>query len=211
MKILIIIFLIAISSSVVFSQDKNLISSEIDANFYNYCISKENTNKFNYGFSLLFSRYLRKLKISFGINYSTKYYNAPGNAFFEVERREYNLQYLNFPIIMNYPVITKEKHFISFLTGITFNNIIDYRIRSYYYSGDIYIADNLLNQKSLGMSLNIGLTISVTTGKNTLFNLSPIISIKIVPDHDVQKYSYKNIPDDIFSIGLKIGIEYLIK
>ena len=53
-------------------------------------------NNFNYGFSLLISHYIRNLKLSTGINYSTKYYDSAGSAFYSTEKHKHYLQYLNF-------------------------------------------------------------------------------------------------------------------
>ncbi|OQC44404.1 MAG: hypothetical protein BWX59_01934 [Bacteroidetes bacterium ADurb.Bin028] len=79
-----------------YSQNKNICSIETDANYYYYFIGDHKANNFNYGFSLLISHYIRNLKLSTGINYSTKYYDSAGSAFYSTEKHKHYLQYLNF-------------------------------------------------------------------------------------------------------------------
>lgn len=193
-----------------FSQDKDYFSTEFDANYYYYFVG-ENNNNLNYGFSLLVSKYIQKVKLSAGVNYSIKSYNSQGDQFYSILKREYNLEYLNFPIIANIEIFSQRKFHSSILIGFTFNQITDYTIKSYYLNGKTLTENNLLDNKRLGISFVFGTTFSKLIGNKYLFNLSPIISYKLVSDHDNQRPDYKNIPDDKISIGVRIGIEYLFK
>ena len=194
-----------------FSQDKDYFSTEFDANYYYYFVGNNNSNNFNYGFSILISKYINKVKVSSGINYSTKSYNTQGDPFWLIEKREHNLDYLNFPIITNIEIFSHRKFSSSVLTGFTFNQIVDYKIKSFYLNGETLIEDNLLNDKKLGLTFLLGTTFSKSIGNKWLLNLSPFINYKLIPDHNDQRPDYKNIPDDRVFLGFKIGIEYLFK
>jgi hypothetical protein len=194
-----------------FSQDKDYFSTEFDANYYYYFVGDNSSNNFNYGFSILISKYINKVKVSSGINYSTKSYNTQGDPFWLIEKREYNLDYLNFPIITNIEIFSHRKFSSSVLTGFTFNQIVDYKIKSFYLNGETLIEDNLLNDKKLGLTFLLGTTFSKSIGNKWLLNLSPFINYKLIPDHNDQRPDYKNIPDDRVFLGFKIGIEYLFK
>jgi len=183
-----------------YSQDKDYFSTEFDANYYYYFVGNNNSNNLNYGFSLLVSKYIQKLKFSTGINYSIKSYNSQGDPFYSIEKRKYNLEYLNFPIIANIEIFSHRNFRSSILTGFTFNHIIDYNITSFY-----------LDNRKLGVTFMLGATFSKSIGNKCLLNLSPSINYKLVPDHDNQRPDYKNISDDKISIGFRIGIEYLFK
>lgn len=194
-----------------FSQDKDYFSTEFDANYYYYFVGDNSSNNFNYGFSILISKYINKVKVSSGINYSTKSYNTQGDPFWLIEKREHNLDYLNFPIITNIEIFSHRKFSSSVLTGFTFNQIIDYKIKSFYLNGETLIEDNLLNDKKLGLTFLLGTTFSKSIGNKWLLNLSPFINYKLIPDHNDQRPDYKNIPDDRVFLGFKLGIEYLFK
>ena len=194
-----------------FSQDKDYFSTEFDANYYYYFVGDNSSNNFNYGFSILISKYINKVKVSSGINYSTKSYNTQGDPFWLIEKRKYNLEYLNFPIITNIEIFSHRKFSSSVLTGFTFNQIIDYKIKSFYLNGETLIEDNLLNDKKLGLTFLLGTTFSKSIGNKWLLNLSPFINYKLIPDHNDQRPDYKNIPDDRVFLGFKLGIEYLFK
>lgn len=193
-----------------YSQNKDYFSTEFDANYYYYFVGKNNSNNLNYGFSLLVSKYIQKVKISTGINYSIKSFNTQGDSFYSIQKREYNLEYLNFPIIVNIEIFSQKKFFSSFLTGFAFNQIIDYNIKSYYLNGETLTDKNLLN-KRLGRTFMLGTTFSKSIGNRYLLNLSPFINYKLVPDHDNQRPDYKNIPDGKISLGFKIGIEFIFQ
>ncbi len=194
-----------------YSQSKDYFSTELDANYYYYFVGDNNSNNLNYGFSLLVSKYIQKLKISTGISYSIKSYNSQGDPFYSIQEREYNLEYLNFPIIANIELFSHRKFRSSILTGFTFNHIVDYNIKTYYQNGETLTENNLLDNKKLGVTFMLGTTFSKSIGNKCLFNLSPFMNYNLVSDHDNQRPDYRNIPDDKISIGFRIGIEYLFK
>ena len=209
MRKIILCLLIFFSAVKIYSQQNDCFSTEFDANYYYYFVGNTNSNNLNYGFSLLVSNYIQKLKISTGIGYSIKSYNSQGDPFSSILKREYNLEYLNFPIIANIEFFSHRKFFSSILTGFRFNQIVDYKIETYYQDGEIFTDDNLLVYKQLGITFMLGTTFSKLIGTKCIVNLSPFINYNLVPDHDNQRPDYRNIPDDKISIGLRLGIEYL--
>lgn len=128
-----LLFFLALES---FSQGKDCFSTECNANYYYFFVGNNNSNNLNYGFSLLASKYIQKLKISTGINYSIKSINAQGDAFYSIQKRKYNLEYFNIPIIANVEIYSHDKFCSGIQTGFTFNRIIDCNMESFYLNGE---------------------------------------------------------------------------
>ncbi len=211
MKKIILFTILFICVFQIYGQKKNYLSIEGDANYYYYFIGENNTNNFNYGFSIIISEYINKLKVSSGINYSIKSYDSQGDQFYSIKKREYKLGYLNFPIIGNFEIISKKTFTSSILIGLVFDKIIDYNIRSYYLNGKTVTEDNLKGNQKLGVSLIFGATFSKLIGNRCKLNLSPFINYKLTPESDSQSPNYRNLAYDKLSVGFKIGIEYLFK
>lgn len=213
-KIILINFIILLSLFKIYSQEKNYFSIQGDADYYYYFIDKYKNN-FNYGFSLMGSKYFNKFKFSAGINYSTKSY------FFANESKlEYNLKYLNYILVGNYNLLSNKNFLCDFLLGVKFNQIIDYREKFYYENGNIR-KTKLTPDNYLGISLTSGFNFSTFINKNILINFSPFIDFKIKQDQNA-KYpnmiplpiplsSSNNDIKDKLSLGFTIGIEYLFK
>lgn len=195
----------------IYSQERNYFSTEFDANYFYYFVGNDNTNNFNYGFSFLCSKYMHKLKLSTGVNYSTKSYYSQEDIYNSIAKREYNLRYLNIPIIANIDLISQKELSISLLTGFGFNNIVYYSIETYFLNGDSENDNDLLQAKKMGVTYMLGTTFSKSIGEKFILNLSPIANYKLIPDYTDQRPIYKNIPNDRLSLGFRIGIEYLIK
>jgi hypothetical protein len=214
MKKIVFCLLFFIGAFKTYSQGKGFFSTEIDANYYYYCSLGESTNKFNYGFSILISKYINRLKVSSGLNYSTKsyYYDVtPIASRNYLNKRDYKATYLNFPIVANIEIFSQRKFCSSILTGFMFNQIVYYNIKSYYLNGETLTENILLDNRRLGVSFIFGTTFSKLVGNKCQLNLSPFINYKLLSDHDNQRPDYKNIPDDKISIGFRIGIEYFFK
>lgn len=188
---------------------KNNFSTEINVNYTYYFVGENNSNNLNYGFSLFASKYIQKLKLSTGINYAIKSYNSQSDQLYSIQKREYNLKYLNIPIIANIDIFSQNKFISCILTGIAFNQITDFNIKTYYLNGETITDINLLSNRKLGLSFMLGTTFSLLIGDKYLLNLSPVINYKLIPDHDNQRPNYKNIPNDKVSIDLKFGVEYI--
>ncbi len=194
-----------------YGQEKNYLSTEFDVN-YNYCFTGNNThNNFSYGFSLLVSEYINKIKISAGINYSRLYYDYNmEDLFYSIKKREYKLEYLKFPVISSFKIFSGNRTSISILTGFVFSSVIGYSIKPYYLNGKTITENDLLGQRQLGVSWLLGITFSKMLDNKLLLNISPFFNYPIIPNGRNQIPGYNNIPNYI-SLGAKIGIEYLFK
>ncbi|GAB4460339.1 MAG: hypothetical protein Fur0028_13620 [Bacteroidales bacterium] len=208
MKKIVFCLLIFIWAFKTYSQEKDYFSAELDANYYYYFFLN---NNFNYGSSILISKYIHKLKMSSGINYSVKSFYTQGDPFYSIKKRDYKIAYLNFPIIGNIEIISQKSFYSSILIGFAFNRIINYGIKSYYLNDETLIENNIKKDQILGVSIICGITISKPINNRFILNLSPCVNYKLIPDHRDQRPNYRSLPDDKISVGLKIGAEYLLK
>ena len=211
MKILLYSVLMFCGISKTFSQQTNYFSAEIDMNYYNYFLGNINTEDFNYGSSILISEYSQKLKLSLGINYSTKSFSykvSPDINDGYLYKREYNIAYLNFPFITTFEIFSRKSFSSSLYTGFLFHKNIDFDIISYYLYKQPFIENNIKEDK-MGLSLVLGSTFSKLFKSQYKLNISPNINYKIVSDYGYHKPEYRNLPDDHLFWGLKIGLEYL--
>ena len=209
----IFLFVVCLNS---FGQEKENFSIEIDANCNFYFISQNRKNYFNTAYSLLISYYnIEKLKLSTGINYSTKnsYYNAdPTIASEFLRKRDYKLQYINIPIILSYTGNSTKEFKMNMMGGIVFNKIIKYDITSFYSNDLAKIEEDVKSSQKTGVSLRIGMNFSKFLYQSLILNLSPYLDYKLELDHNEYNIpNYKNLTNDRFSFGIKIGIEYLFK
>jgi hypothetical protein len=197
-----------------YSQEKDYFSTEFDANYYYYFVGNS-SNNLNYGFSLLISKYINKLKVSSGINYSTMsyYYNVtPITSPDYLTKREHNVKYFNFPIVGNVEIISNKIFSYSLLLGGSFNKIIEYNIKSYYLNNETLNENIEIKNENMGVSIICGATISSLLSSRCKLNLSPFINYKLIPGQNSQRPNYRNLPDDdILNVGIKLGIEYLFK
>lgn len=211
MKAILFSVLLLLLALKTYSQGKDYFSTEFDASYNYYFTGNNNSNKFNYGFSLLISKYIHRLKLSTGINYSKKSYYSNEDLSNSISKREYNLEYLSIPVIANIKLISQKKICISALLGFAFNHIADYYIKTHYFNGEVITDGKLLKDKSLGLTITFGTSLSKAVSKKFLFSTTPFINYKLIPDHKDQRPNYKNIPDDKLSVGIKISVEYLFK
>jgi hypothetical protein len=203
-------FVLYFIANTAFGQYENGLSTEFDAHYY-YYFTGENTNNFNYGFSLLVSKYVRKLKLSTGVNYALKSYDSEGDVFYSIDKRKYKAEYLNFPIIIGYNVFSSGNFFSTIQTGFIFNKIINYTIKSFYMNGEILTEKDLLSNEGFDIKYMIGMTFSKSIHKNMILNASPFLSYKVVLNSSDERPDYTNIPDDKLSAGFSLGFEYVFK
>ena len=138
-KVLLLIVLFGTLFIDLFGQQKENFSIETDVNYYYYYISHNTRNSFNFGYSLLGSYKFNKYKVSSGVNFSTQdsYYNViPDESSNFLEKRNYNLKYINFPFLMSYMISSSLKYKTDLLGGVVFNRVIKYDIASYYSNKD---------------------------------------------------------------------------
>ena len=197
-----------------FGQGIKNFSAELDANYYYYFLTKTKNNNFNYGFSVILSACINKVKLSSGVNYATKNYYSqsdPSLNLDSIEKRSYKVAYLNVPVLFSYNVLSI-KTFKSFiLIGIIFNQIINYSIESKYANKEPILEKNITEGQKLGMTLTCGLSFSKTISKHFAINFSPSFNFKLSSDHFNDRPSYRNLSDDKYSFGVKVGVEYFIR
>jgi hypothetical protein len=207
--IIVIFFTLSIDS---FSQRKENFSIETDVNYYYYNLGNNTSNYFNYGFSILGSYTVDKLKVSSGINFSTKdyYVYIDPSITDPLSKLVYKIQNINFPVLLNYVAYSSHKFKTDILGGVVFNRVIGYNITSYYLNKDPIIEKNIeVNQKT-GMSVRLGVNISRYINQHFLITLSPFTDFKIEVEQIESKPNYHNLPNDRLSFGLKLGVEYIL-
>ncbi len=164
-------------------------------------------------FSINISKHYKKVKIGIGTNYSTK------NYFYEVSstisnnfanKKEYKLKYLNFPFLLDFNVLNPNNRlYISVLSGIMFNKVIDYDKATYYTNKPPLFEKETDVGMKLGLSIRLGSNISYKINKSIYLNTTPFADFKLILNSISQRPDSSNLPDNRFSVGLKIGIEYL--
>jgi hypothetical protein len=194
-------------------QKENYLSIEGDVNYYHHFISRDTKNNFNYGFSLTLWQHIKKIKVGIGTNYSTKnyYYNvSPNISSSFANKREYKLKYLNFPFLLDVNILNPNNRlYIDILSGIIFNKVIDYDIVTYY-TNKQPLHENVTDaEMQLGLSIRLGSAVSYIINKNISFSTTPFADFKLILNSINQRPDYSELPDNRFSVGLKIGVEYL--
>jgi hypothetical protein len=197
-----------------FSQKKENFSIETDINYYYYYLGNNTKNPFNYGFSFLGSYIVNKLKVSSGINFSTQdsHYNViPDASSNFLEKRDYNIKHINFPVLVYYAVYSSRKYKTAILGGVVFNRVIGYDITSYYSNRDPIIEKNIeINNQKTGVSVRLGIGISRYINQHLLITLSPFTDLKIETEQVEYRPNYHSLPSYRLSHGLKLGIGYIL-
>jgi hypothetical protein len=193
------------------------MSLEAGAAWYYHFMGGNTKNDFNYGFSLLVSKRIRNVKVSAGIDYATKnyFYEVAPTGFNPLTKREYDMQYLDFPFLVNVTVAHFYQTKMGLLTGLVLNKVVGYKITSTYANHPIP-EDNLDIPAALGLTFRFGVAFSVPLGDCFRLNLTPFSDIKLVMngnDNNGDPYSgsYRNLPDNRLSAGFQVGVEYLFR
>ena len=210
MKKSILFIIIGLSSINVNGQDTCGLSIEIDANYYYHFVGGNTNNRFNYGFSLLISKKLEKLKISLGLDYSTLYYYydvEPTSPSF-LKMREYDLQYINVPLLIGYEAKKNKSLKIVILGGVIFNKIVSYHLTSYYLNAPPITENGSYPSNNLGLTIRFGTDISKALSKRFNLNAGPFVDYKLIKNGQEQRPDSRNTPDIVGSLGFKLGIEY---
>lgn len=220
MKKTIFLILIFIISNNAFGQENSSYSIELNSNYIFYFVANPKysvnyKNFFNCGFSLFGSQYLNdRTKLSLGINYSTKYFyytQEPTlfNDFFT--KQEYLIKYINIPILISYNFFKISDFKIGITSGFFGNHIISYDINRYYLNMDTKKDKNVKAGQKSGLSYRLGLEFSKLITQRLIINISPFFDYKIFLDFDEQRPDYRNLTDDRFSTGFRLGVEYLFE
>lgn len=200
--------LLLILSFQVLSQKEDNISIEIDAKYYYYFMKQSISQHFNYGFSAIIFRNTNKIDVGIGVNYRTKSFEDNGDSFFEVDKYEYKIEYLDFPFVFNYEISSKNNFGFHYIGGFELNKIINYNLSIYYLDGD-YTDKKEDNGNKIGFSIFSGIILSKSISNRFILKLSPVICYNLVPDHVPQRPNYDALPDDRLRFILSVGFEYL--
>lgn len=207
-RITLFLFILSLSFHAI-GQKKDFYSIELDANYYRYVLRNTYSQDFNYGFSLVFNRYVNRAVIGIGINYRTKSFGNNGDTFFFVEKYDYSIDYLNLPFIFKYKLNSNDIIRLYLVGGLELNKIINYNLTTYYMNGKVSSRSITSFDERIGLSIFSGVNFSLPICNNFNLNISPIFSYILVPDHGSQRPSYESLPEDRLSFSLSIGIEYL--
>lgn len=207
MKKRFLFFLLLFETLDVIGQNNGCLSAGFVTDCYHYIIGRNMTNGFNYGFSMLVSQKIRKVKASIGVGYSTKSLQTQtdfGNL-------SYELRYFHFPVLANVDVFSCSTDISGgVLAGFIFNHIVDYKIIRQSPANITSTESGLLNNRKTGISLILGASFSKTLGDRCVVEFTPFVKYNLVDDHGIQRPDYRNIPDDKVSIGCRLGVELLL-
>jgi hypothetical protein len=210
-KNLVILIVIYLGLVNLYGQQKECFTAEVGASNYQYIGSEQYSNNFSYGFSFIISKYFNNIKLSTGGRYINKSIDELGDDFYSIEKYEHQIRYLSFPFIGSYVFEAKKKIIPSLQTGLCFHKILDHTIKSFYTDGENQTFEGNEENRQLGVSLILGSTISRQINSQFAINLSAYFDYKLIPDYQNQRPTFFNLPEDRFSIGISLGIEYFFK
>ena len=216
MKKLFVLIVLLVFSFSVRGQNKSGMSLEAGAAYYYPFMGGTTKNNFNYGFSLLVSKRFRNVKVSAGIDYATKnyHYQVTPTAFDPLAKREYDMQYLDFPFLVDVTVGHFPKADIGVLSGLILNKVVGYSIVSEYNHQPPVRENGLTIPATLGLTFRLGITFSIPLSQHFALNLIPFGDVKLInngegADTNPHEGSYRTLPDNTFSLGFHTGVEYL--
>lgn len=215
-KLLILFFLFCVYHG--FSQDEFPVSIELNGRgiyyFFDYGeYSTDYKNSFNYGFSVLCSKYYSpKTKLSTGLIYSTK------NFYLETEpyrgndyliRSESRLKYFHVPFLVTYDCIRRDFGEIRIRHGLILNIRSHYEKYYYYQNKELEIVNkNDLYKSTFGLSYRLGCIFSKTISSKLIVNISPFVDYKFALDFEDSRPALGKLPEDRFSCGVNLGVEF---
>lgn len=201
-----------ISSIASHAQEENKYSIWIDANYLFHYIERDTRNNFNYGFSLLMTEKIAKIKVGIGINYSTLNYNYTVKPMdyeaFYLKKREYKVQYLNFPLLVFFNINSGKLMNVDPYVGIIANKVINNEVVKYYIDTPPFREEDIARTRNLGFTFRVGVNVSKTISEHIILNVAPFADFKFVTNG--LHTAYYELPDSRVSIGFKIGFEYLL-
>ncbi len=212
MKKIIIIILISIHSAIIYGQNINKFSIGMDANYLYHYLDRDTRNNFNYGFSLLMSEKIAKIKVSFGLNFSTLnyYYKVKPNdnsALFLI-KNEYKVQYLNFPLLIFFNNNQERQKNLNPFVGVIANKAINYDRISYSLNTKPEYSKNINIHQHLGFTFRFGANVSHPISHNILLNAALFTDFKFVSNSVYSSNDFEKLPDSGITIGFNIGFAY---
>lgn len=199
-----------------------LLSYNVDAQVgikfcgqYKYNMIEDATNCYNYGGSMFITKDIKDIKLQVGLSYQSKNFQKEIRYEAKNQKAHYQLQYVSFiPIVAHFKLINRESFYYSVYGGFSLNDIVQYTICKVE-NGEI-IANYPNAGQGLSSSCRLGFSFSTTKG-NINLSCSPFAEYKIIVDskddyeysHELYPEPYKTIPQDRWSFGLTIGVEYI--
>ncbi len=196
-----------------YAQEKRNFSVEGDFCYYRG-FQGAYIGKFNHGYSLLLSKYVGKLKMSTGINYSIfAYAENFSESIFHAQpiRKEYRIEYLNFPVILQPNLYSGKKYRFSLVAGVLFNRPLRHETK-------IFASDPAKNQTIVsysavkqGLTLMGGFSISRNLNEHFEVYLTPFVNYRTGIGLNGDNYpDYLFIQEsNLLQFGGKISLEYL--
>jgi hypothetical protein len=203
-----LLVLLSLSFNSVFAQKSPWISAEVKINSIFYSTNLPDYT-FSPGASILIAENFGRNKISFGFEYTifNLNYNYPSDSSNHLINREFNTEYLNFPLLYAYKFHVSNKVDISIFGGISFSIPHNKSTVISYYNNSEPIEEDLIKRNTSTNRLNL------KTGANLYYHLNKRIDIyfnlysdlNIINKDDYPRYI--NAPSSS-ALGLGIGIEY---
>lgn len=184
-------------------------SFETGASSYYSILERNNKNGFNYSFHIRGSKYVNKLKISLGCEYFQKQYLSKRYLIGEAVERKHRLSRFQFPVLMNLEMFSIHKLSMSACLGVFFSDINRYDIEIFYDDKSSVIEQIKPLDTTVGVSNVFGVAFSTYIYEHVKINLSPLVNYILISDHNDQYPSYRNLPNDRFSAGVELGIEFI--
>lgn len=97
-----------------------------------------------------------------------------------------------------------------FIAGLVFNHLFSYDVTTDYLDGSSEQRKILLDDAVWENTLVVGANFTKAISDRLLFNLSPTVNYRITSDYYSSRYNDRFLHQDILSLGIKAGIEYLI-
>ena len=219
MKKIIICAVFALLAGQVYSQNKEFLSLQLGAGYYNYPNLKSNGSYFNYGLSPLVFLHIDKLKIGSGVIFATKKYSCDYEitTINKISNKLYDINYLNIPILIGYNVYSKSSNRFDIFTGVSFDHFSKFKTTTTYKNndGDISVTDDILATDKPALHLGISLLFSILYHRQLFDQLdvfvSPFAEFKVRNEGDDNPHYNWRFPNSVFALGIKIGIELNFK
>jgi hypothetical protein len=219
MKKLICCALFALVALQAHSQKNDYLSLQLGAGYYYYANTKSSDFYFNYGLSPLLFLNINKLKIGSGVSFATKKYShnydvTPTNS---ISSKLYDINYLNIPIIIGYNVYSKHLNRLDILAGVSFDHFIKFMTTTKYENDDgpVSETDNILEIDKPDTRSGISLLFSLYYYRQLLEQLnvfvSPFAEFKVRSEGDNNPHFRWHFPNNVVTLGLKIGLEFSFK
>ncbi len=182
---------------------------------YRYNVIAETVSCYNLGGEIFLSKDINRNKVQIGMGYQSKNFTKNNFDGFREVKTNYQLQYLSFvPALIHVKLKETSDYNFSVFGGLGIHTVIGYKIWNH---------DTTVKNPSAGQGISSSCRFGFSYSRK--FNLvnvscSPFVEYKIIVD-SIDDYSHvhydildcppvfdKTIPQDRFSFGITVGIEY---